>query len=131
MVYKWAKDYVKYDGHNIEPIHIFFSDSGGIGKSHLGKVIYNAISKTLLYHCKDQEKLGLGPIGISAVSTFGITIHSGLEIKLGPKLLRLNDKSKVALRNRLPEVKFLITDELSAISSDLWPEVDSWLGEIR
>ena len=43
VVYKWTKDYVKYDGHNVEPIHIFLSDSGGTGKSHLGKVIHNAI----------------------------------------------------------------------------------------
>ena len=56
MVHKWAKDYVKSNGHNVEPIYIFFSGSGDTGKSHLVKVIYNAISKTLLYHCKDPEK---------------------------------------------------------------------------
>ena len=43
VVHTWVKDYVKYDGHNVEPIHIFFSDSGGTGKSHLEKVTYNAI----------------------------------------------------------------------------------------
>ena len=51
----WAKDYVKYDGHNSEPVHIFLSGSEGTGKSHLVKVIYNSISKTLLYQCKDPE----------------------------------------------------------------------------
>ena len=55
VVHSWSKDYLKYDGHNIAPIHIFLSGSGGTGKSHLVKVIYNAISKTLLYHCKDLE----------------------------------------------------------------------------
>ena len=71
VVYKWTKDYVKCNGHNVEPVYIFFSDSGGTGKSHLVKVIYNAISKTLLYHFKDPEKprvLLLGPTGISAVN---------------------------------------------------------------
>ena len=29
MVHTWAKDYVKDDGHNVEPIHIFLSCSGG------------------------------------------------------------------------------------------------------
>ena len=43
VVYTWAKDYVKYDGHNVEPMHTFLSGSGGTGKSHLVKVIYNAI----------------------------------------------------------------------------------------
>ena len=52
----WAKDYVKHDGHNVKQIQIFLSDSGNTGKSHLVKMTKNAISKTLLYHCKDQEK---------------------------------------------------------------------------
>ena len=46
MVHTWAKDYVKYDGHNGESIHIFLSGSEGTGKPHLVKVIYSAISKT-------------------------------------------------------------------------------------
>ena len=48
VVDKWAKDYEKYDGHNVEPIHIFLLGSVGTGKSHLVKVIYNAISKIIL-----------------------------------------------------------------------------------
>ena len=72
---------------------IFLSGSGGTCKSHLVKVIYNAISKTLLYHCKYPEKprvLLLGPIGISAVNIGGNTINSGLAIKTGTHLLGLN-----------------------------------------
>ena len=69
MVHKWARDFVKYNGHNVIPVHIFLSGSGGTSKSHL--VIVNAImQKTLLYHSKDPEKprvLLLGLIGISAV----------------------------------------------------------------
>ena len=62
------------------------SGSGETNKSHLVKVIYNAISKTLLYHCKDPEKprvLLLGPTGISVVDIDGTTIHSGLAITPG------------------------------------------------
>ena len=33
VVHTWAKDYVKYDGH--EPVHLFLSGSGGAGKFHL------------------------------------------------------------------------------------------------
>ena len=133
VVHTWAKSYVKYDGHDVEPVHIFLSGSGGTGKSHLVKVIYNAISKTLLYHCKHPEKprvLLLGPTGISAVNIGGATIHTGLAIKPGTKLLGLNDKSKVALRNRLSEMKSLIIDKLSMVSSDLRTDIDSRLGEI-
>ena len=56
MVHTQAKGYVKYDGHNIELIHIFLLGSRGTGKSHLTNMIYNTIPKTLLYHCKDPEK---------------------------------------------------------------------------
>ena len=64
VVYAWTKDYLKYNGHDAEPVNIFPSGSGGTSKSHLMKVLYNAISKTLLYHCKVAEKrrvLLLGP----------------------------------------------------------------------
>ena len=97
------------------------------------KVIYNAISKTLLYHCKDPEKsrvLFFGLTGISAVNIGRTTIHSGLGIKPGTKLLGLNDKSKAGLGNRLSEVKILIMDELSMVSNGLWTDIDSRLGEI-
>ena len=97
------------------------------------KVIYNAISKTLLYHCKDPEKARvplLGSTGISAVNIGGTTIPSGLGIKPGVRLLGLNDKSKAALRNKFSEVKFLIIDELSMVSSDLWVDINSRLKEI-
>ena len=84
-------------------------------------MIDNGTSKTLLYHCKDPVKarvLLLGPTGISAVNAGRTPIHSDFGIKPGTKILGLNDKSKAALRNRLPENKFLITNELSMVSSD-------------
>ena len=97
------------------------------------KVIHNAISKSLLYDCKDPEKprvLLIGPTGISAVNIGDTTIHSGVGIKPGIKLLVLNDKSKAALRNKLLEVEFLIINELSIVASDLWTDIDSRLGKI-
>ena len=133
VVHKWVKEYVKCNGHNVEPIHILFSDSEGTDKCYLVKVIYNATSKTLPFHCKDLEKpsvLLLDPTGISAVNVGGTNIHSGFGIKPGIRLLGLNDKSKAALRNKLSEVTFLITDEQSVVSSDLWVDINSRLQEI-
>ena len=66
VIHTWPTDYVKYDGINAEPVHIFISDTGGRGKSHMAKLTYNAISKILLYYCKDPEKprvLLVGPTG--------------------------------------------------------------------
>ena len=86
----WTKDYVRYNEHNVEPVHIFLSGIGGTGKSHLVKAIYNAISKTLLYHSKDPEKprvLMLGPTGISAVNIGSTTIILVLELNQGQSYL--------------------------------------------
>ena len=58
------------------------------------------------------------------------TTHSGLGIKPGIKPLGLDDKCKAVLRNRLLKMKFLIIDKLSKVSSDLWADIDSRLGEI-
>ena len=58
------------------------------------------------------------------------TFILALELKLDQKLLGLNDKSKAAVRNKLPEVKSLITDERPMLLSDLWTNIDSRLGEV-
>ena len=38
VIHTGANNYVKYDGYNVEPIHIFPSGIGGTGKSHSVKV---------------------------------------------------------------------------------------------
>ena len=48
LVHKLAEAYVKCNGHNVEPVHLFLSSGGGTCKSHLLKVIHNAISKNIV-----------------------------------------------------------------------------------
>ena len=55
--------------------------------------------------------------------------YSGLGIKPGTKALGLNNKFKAALRGSQTEVKFLIIDEVFVLSSDIWIDIDSRLGE--
>ena len=69
-IHAWPIEYAKYGRHDVEPVHIFLPGSGEKGKSYLMKVIYDTISKILLYLFKDPEKPGvflLGPNGITAV----------------------------------------------------------------
>ena len=97
------------------------------------KTIYQAISKELLYHSKEPDKpcvLLLGPTGISAINIGGITIHSGVGIKPGVKLLGLSDKMKACLRNKLSGIKMVIIDEFSMVSSDLLFKINARLLEI-
>ena len=51
-------------------------------------------------------------------------------MKPGTKLLGLNDKFTATLRNGLSEAKFLIIDKHSTVSSNLWIDFDSRLGEM-
>ena len=117
----------------MELIHIFLSGSGGKGKSHLVKTIYQAVSKELSYHGGDPDKprvLLLGPTGISSVNIGGTTLRSALGIKPGIKLMALSDKAKAILRNKLPEVKMVIIDEISIVSRDLFYKTHARLLEI-
>ena len=77
------------------------------------KTAYQVVSEELLYHSEEPDKplvLFLGPVGISAVNIEGTTIHFGLCIKPGVKLLGLSDKLKASLRKKLSEVKMVIVD---------------------
>ena len=124
VLHQWARNYIKNvslkTNLQINSVHIFLSGSGGTGKSHLIKTIYQVVSTELLYHSKEPDKprvLVLGPTGISAVNIGGTTIHSGLGMKPGVKLLGSSDKMKASLRKKLSEVKMLIIDEFSMVLS--------------
>ena len=97
------------------------------------KTIFQTFTKTLLYHSDNPEKvrvLLLGPTGISAVNINGTTIHSGLGITSHGKCNKLGDKQKTYLRNKLSELKVIIIDEISMVSSELFYQVHSRLIEI-
>ena len=119
--------YVKYDEHNFEAVYIFVSGSGGTTRFHLGKVTYNSILKTLLYHCKSKEKARvhlLGPTEILVVNIGRTAIHFCLGINTDTKQVVLNEKSRAALKIRLSVVRLLIIGEFSLVSSNLWTDMD-------
>ena len=79
-----AKEYAKHDGPISKPVHILLSGSEVTGKSYLVKTTRNFALKSLLFNCKELEKLRvflLGSTGISAVNTARKTTHSALGIK--------------------------------------------------
>ena len=80
VVHTWLKDYVKYDGHYFESVHIFLLHKGWASKSHLVKVVYNTPSQTYWVSiAKILKKTRLGPTETLAINIGGTTIHSGLE----------------------------------------------------
>ena len=81
------------------------------------------MTKTLLYHSNNPEKvrvLLLGPTGISAGNINGTIIHSDcLEITSHGKYNKLGHKQKAHLRNKLSELKVIMIDEISMVPSEL------------
>ena len=75
----------------------------------------------------DPEKakiLVLAPTGVAAVSISCTTIHSGLGKKFGRKMFPLNDRQRTSLRNKPSEVRFIIIDENSMVSSMIFYQVN-------
>ena len=72
----------------------------------------------------------LVPTGIAAINTNGATIHSGLRINVRGKLYPLSEQHRAALRNKWSEVRLIIIDEISMVSSVLYFQVNQRLTEI-
>ena len=141
FVHKWAKDYVKNLGSknpiDINPLHLFISGSGGVGKSHLIKTLYQTLTKLFCYCNGDPNKpkvLLLAPTGVAAVNIEGTTIHTSLGIPIGNYsrkcLPKLNDKMKSSLRNNLSELHVIVIDEISMVSNVLLLNIHQRLAEI-
>ena len=136
FVHKWARDHVKYRSSRrkkeVQPVHLFITGGGGCGKSHLLRIIYQSITKTLMYNGGDPSKprvLLLAPAGVAAINIDG-TIHSGLGINCNGKFYPLKDKQKIILRNKFSEVRLIIIDEISMVSRKLFFQVHQRLTEI-
>lgn len=75
VVHNWTKEYVKHKGVSVKLVNVFLSRSGGTDKSHLVKLIYNAVSKTLIFN---YIVFSLGTTGISEINIVMTKIHSAL-----------------------------------------------------
>ena len=93
-VHNKAKEYAKHNCVSTKPVHIFISESGHTGKSHLLNIIYNILLKSLILNSKAPEQLRvilLKPAVISAVNICGTPFNSALGIKPGMNLSGLSD----------------------------------------
>ena len=80
------------------------------------------LSKVLMYKGGELEKprvLLLAPTGVAAININGTTIHSALGTNVGGTLYPLSKQHREALRNNLSEVRLIIIDEISTVSSVL------------
>ena len=109
----------------VKSFHMFITGGAGVGKSHLIKTIVLSLNKVLEYKSGAADKpksLLLAPTGFAAININGTTTHSALGINVGSKLYPLNDQQRC--RNNLSEVKLIIIDEISIVSSVLFHQVN-------
>ena len=112
---------------------MILSGSAGVGKSHLVKTIYQAVSKLLQYHDTSSEKprvLILAPTGVASINVNGTTIHSALNLPCRGKLYPLDANTLETLRNRFPEMKLITIDEISMVSKKVLYQINQCLIEI-
>ena len=136
FIYTWSRDYIKSLRckviKKVKSFHIFITGRAGVGKSHLIKTNFLSLNKVLGYKgALDKPRILLfAPIGVAAININGTTIHSGLGINVGSKLYPLNDQQRASLRNKLLEIRLVIIDEISMVSSVLFYQVNQQLNEI-
>nr|XP_039258260.1 uncharacterized protein LOC120334820 [Styela clava] len=137
---KWCKDAViaiKQNG-SVEPYRIFLSGPGGVGKSHVIKLIqhdtrrYFALSRTV--DPNDVTCLLCAPTGVAAFNIDGITIHSALLLtnrKASSGHDGISFEKLNTLRSHLGRLRVLIIDEISMVSSDMLLNIHKRLQVIK
>ena len=82
----------------------------------------------------DKPKfLLMAPIGVATVNIDGTTIHTALNIPaghFGKNLPSLSDTMRSTLRNRPPDLKVIIRDEISMVPNNLLYHIHLRLNEI-
>ena len=105
---------------NNSRIEQYLSGPGGVGKSHIIRLIQSDTIKLLRLSGEidptDVSVLLTAPTGVAAFNIGGMTLHSAFLLgsgQLGFQQLS-NDKANT-LRNRLSKLKLLIIDEVSMV----------------
>lgn len=102
---------------DIQPVYLFLSGGGGVGKSHLINSIYHTATKTFRRGISNPENptvLLMAPTGVAAININGTTIHTALAIpkESGDNLPPLSDQKRTQIRIALSDLKLVIIDEI-------------------
>ena len=109
------------------PFYAFLSGSGGVGKSHLIKSIYQAALKHYNKRAGEDfrrvQVLLLAPTGKAAYLIKGNTIHSALSIPASQslKIYKPLDSGRLnTLRCELGALKLILLDEISMVGNSVF-----------
>ena len=135
---KWCKEAViaLKHGRKVTPYQVFVSGPGGVGKSHIIRLIQSDTIRLLklsgMFEPDDVIVLLSAPTGVAAFNIGGMTLHSALMLgrsKFGEYQSLSHDKANT-LRLKLSKLKLLIIDEVSMVECNMLLDIRERLNEI-
>ena len=124
-------------GKPVEPYHVFLSGPGGVGKSHVIKLVHSDTLKLLklsgTFEPDDVIVLLTVPTGVAAFNINGMTLHSALLLgcsKYGGFQPLSHDRQNT-LRTKLSRLMLVIIDEVSMVGSNMLLEIHKGLQQIK
>ena len=135
----WCKQAVlaMKNGEHIKPYRVFLSGPGGVGKSHVIKLIQSdtirLIKQSGSVEPDDVLVLLTAPTGVAAFNVNGMTLHSAFLLgrsRYGG-FQPLSSEKVNTLRSKLSKLVLLIIDEVSMVGADMLFEVHKRLQQIK
>ncbi|XP_078345269.1 uncharacterized protein LOC144630776 [Oculina patagonica] len=110
-----------------EPFYLFLSGGAGVGKSHLTKVLFQAVYKYLNTRAGEDfhqiKAILVAPTGKAAYNIQGSTIHTALSVPANQslKVYKKLDASRLnSLRCKFASVKIIFIDEVSMVGNSMF-----------
>jgi len=138
---QWCKEFVIAVNNSLprpDAYHIFLSGPGGVGKSHVIRLVHTDCIK-LLRSCRPNGEEMYAPDNICVLLTAptctaafnigGLTLHSAL--LLNPDYSKLSADKLNTLQTILCKLTLLIIDEISMVGSDFLVQIDKRLRLIK
>ena len=132
----WCKNDVLAlkEGKPVQPYHVFLSGPGGVGKSHVIKLIHSDTLKLLkLSDTFDVVVLLTAPTGVAALNINGMTLHSALLLGRSKYsgFQPLSHDRLNTLQTKLSRLMLLIIDEVSMVGCNMLREIHKRLKQIK
>ena len=124
-------------GKPIEPYRVFLSGPGGVGKSHVIRLIHSDTIKFLklsgTFEPDDVIVLLTAPTGDAAFNINGMTLHSALLLGTSKYtgFQPLGHDKLNTLRTKLSKLALVIIDEVSMVGSNMLLEIHKRLQQIK
>ena len=135
----WCKQAVVNlkEGKPVNPCRVFLSGPGGVGKSHVIRLIqsdtWRLIKQSGTVEPDDVLVLLTAPTGVAAFNINGMTLHSAFLLGRSrySGFQPLSTEKVNTLRTKLSKLVLLIIDEVSMIGADMLLEIHKRLQQIK